>query len=89
MSRPKPKVFFFHYNKPASATAGKPKLSVHFQKKCHIVDHIECDVPCSTKHQKRQPRCVMKGAADFICITKKIDGTLIAKLDMYDMYLKV
>jgi len=57
----KPKIFFFHYNKPASLAAGKSKLSVHFYKKCYIVDHVVCKVMCYTHHQKRQPRCIVKG----------------------------
>lgn len=62
------RTFFYHYNKPASMTAGKPKLSVHFKDTCHIVDHIKCGVPCFTHHRKIQPRCIMKGKAHEVVI---------------------
>lgn len=54
-------VFKYHYNKPESRRLRKPKMSVHFNKKCHVVDHIQCNVPARTHHMKRQPYCVMKG----------------------------
>lgn len=55
------KVFFFHYNKPESRRLRKPKMSVHFNKTCYIVDHVDCQVGSYTVHRKRQPFCVMKG----------------------------
>ncbi len=61
MKNPRPKVFFFHYNKPASRAARKPLMSVHYNKKCYVVDHVECMTPCKTVHRKVQPFCVMKG----------------------------
>ena len=72
----KPKVFFFHYNKPASLAAGRPKLSVHFDGKCHIVDHLNCVVPIWSHHQKRQPRCIMKGKCISVSI-REIDGGIL------------
>lgn len=57
----KPKVFFYHYNKPASRAAKKPLLSVHFNKQCHIVDHVTCNPLSYSVHRKTQPFCVMKG----------------------------
>lgn len=74
----KPKVFFFHYNKPASAAAGCPKLSVHYNKVCHIVDHVCCFVAISSHHQKRQPRCIMKGKARFVDIKTMPNGEVKA-----------
>lgn len=74
----KPKVFFFHYNKPASASSGCPKLSVHYNKQCHIVDHVCCFVPISSHHQKRQPRCIMKGKARFVDIKTLPNGQVKA-----------
>ena len=73
-----PKVFFFHYNKPASLAAGKPKLSVHFDKKCHIVDHVNCVVPVWSHHQKRQPRCIIKGKCKEVFIEEQCHGLAIA-----------
>lgn len=55
--------FSLHYNKPASLSAGSPKLTVHFKGICHIVDHIKCLSPMESHHQVRQPRCVMRGMA--------------------------
>jgi hypothetical protein len=55
------RVFFFHYNKPASRQAGKPVLSVHWKGACHFVDNVVCCVPCSGKINKRQPYFVMRG----------------------------
>lgn len=55
--------FYYHYNKPASLSAGEPRLSVHFRDTCYIVKAIICGVPCESKINKRQPRCVMAGFA--------------------------
>lgn len=54
------KVFWYHFNRPATLKAGKPKITVHFDGKCHIVDGIaECK---SRSHiRKTQPLFVMKG----------------------------
>ena len=59
----KPRVFFFHYNKPASRSANVPKMTVHYKGVCHIVDHILCHVSVHTHHNKRQPHVVLKGKA--------------------------
>lgn len=55
--------FFFHYNKPASLKAGKPKVSVHINETCFIVDNVVCKVPTTGKVRKRQPYFVMTGRA--------------------------
>lgn len=59
----KPRVFFFHYNKPASRSAKRPQISVHWQKKCLIVDNVTCYAPTKGHINKRQPFFVMKGKA--------------------------
>lgn len=64
----KPRVFFFHYNKPASMQAGEARLSVHFHGVCHIVKGVSCLVPCHTKIRTKQPRCVMVGRAKRVVI---------------------
>jgi hypothetical protein len=64
------KSFFFHYNKPASRQYKKPLMSVHFNKTCHIVDHVVCNVKCFTHHRKIQPFCVMKGKCNFVTVNK-------------------
>jgi hypothetical protein len=68
------KVFFFHYNKPASRAAKKPLMSVHFNKQCHVVDHIDCLVGVYTVHRKKQPYCVMKGKCFSVSIITRDDG---------------
>jgi hypothetical protein len=65
-------VFWFHYNKPASMSAGKVQVSIHFKKQCLIVDNLECFVPCRGKIRKTQPRFVMQGIANNITISNGI-----------------
>ena len=54
-------VFWFHYNKPASAKAGKPQITVHYKGACHIVDNLDCKVPTAGHLRNSQPRFVIKG----------------------------
>jgi hypothetical protein len=62
----KPRRFFYHYFR------GKRAMSVHFMGTCYVVNHIQCDVPCETKWNKRQPYLVMRGYAHGVDIK---DGT--------------
>lgn len=62
------RVFFFHYNKPATQRAGTPKMSVHWRGACHIVDNVVCNVPSQSKQRKRQPRVVMAGKAESMTV---------------------
>jgi hypothetical protein len=55
--------FFYHYNKPASAAAGRPQLSIHYRGQCHIVDELSCAVPTYSKIRKTQPHIVIAGKA--------------------------
>jgi hypothetical protein len=55
------RVFWFHYNKPASRSYGIPKMTIHYKGTCHIVDHIQCNVNVATYHRKSQPHVVLKG----------------------------
>ncbi len=57
----KSRVFFFHYNKPASKKANKTMWSVHWNNACYIVENIDCRVPVLSKTNKRQPFATMKG----------------------------
>lgn len=75
---PKPRRFFYHFNKPASAAAGTPKLSIHYEGKCHVVDHIDCATRCESHHQNRQPHCIMRGMARNVLVTKDSSRGLIA-----------
>lgn len=43
------KSFFIHYNKHLSKRAGKPQISVHYNKKCYILDNVICEVPTERK----------------------------------------
>lgn len=43
-------------------------MSVHFKGMCYQVDYIECNVPCETKYNKRQPYLVMQGWAENVVI---------------------
>lgn len=56
-----PRLFFFHYNKPASQRAKKPQISVHWRGACHIVDNIDVRVRCFGRIRNRQPYFVMVG----------------------------
>lgn len=59
--RQKRYTFFYHYNKPASKAVGRPQLSIHYRKQCHIVDFIECNVPTKSKNNVKQPHVVITG----------------------------
>lgn len=54
--------FFYHYNKQHK------KMSVHFRKKCLIVDDVVCNVTCESKWNKTQPNLVMRGYATDVVI---------------------
>ena len=69
--------FFFHYNKPESVRQGRNVLTVHWKGTCHLVNSISCDVPTETHHQKRQPRCVIRGWATSISIGEMKTGTTV------------
>lgn len=58
---PTPRVFFFHFNKPASRAAGKPVISVHWQGKCHLCDNVDIRVRTFGRIRKRQPYFIMVG----------------------------
>lgn len=70
----KTRSFFFHYNKPASLASGTPKLSVHYNRKCMIVDHIVCNVHTYSNHRRTQPRCVIRGKAHQVALSESPRG---------------
>ena len=47
--------FWFHYNKPESAKAGRNILTVHYKDVCQ---------PVETHDKNQQPRCVLRGWCD-------------------------
>jgi hypothetical protein len=57
----KPFRFFFHYNKPESKRRGKVIWSLHYNKTCYLVEHIDCKVPIETKVNNRQPYAIVRG----------------------------
>ena len=81
MNKPaKARKFFFYYNKPASQKAGTPKLSVHYDNACHIVDNVDCMTMCHTEHRKRQPRCVMTGITRLVDFYTGSDDKVTARI---------
>lgn len=62
----KSKSFFFHYNKPASRSAGKPQITVHTGGKCIIVDNVECNVSTKGRVRKTQPMFVVCGKGNVV-----------------------
>jgi hypothetical protein len=65
--------FFFHYNKPASQKAGAPRITVHLQKQCHLVENLDVHVPTHGRVRKTQPFFVMAGE----CNEWEIDGNVM------------
>ena len=61
MNKNKYLTFWYHYNKPASQKANKPRITVHYKNCCHIVDNIVCKVNTMGHIRKTQPRFVIKG----------------------------
>ncbi len=64
----RPKSFWFHYNKPASSQAKKPQITIHYDKQCHIVDNVICEVPTAGRIRNSQPRWVVAGKTKGITI---------------------
>lgn len=54
--------FFYHYYKQYG------KMSIHFKKKCMVVDDVICEVGCETKWKPTQPKLVMQGWAKSVDI---------------------
>jgi hypothetical protein len=73
----KPKRFFFHFNRPASQKAGTPKMSVHWDNSCQIVDKVVCAAPTQSKINKHQPRVVMQGTTTTVNIVN-VEGVVTA-----------
>lgn len=44
-------------------------MSVHFRKRCYIVNNIACFVPTYSKWNKGQPKVVMQGFAKKIIVS--------------------
>jgi ribosomal protein L23 len=68
----KPRVFFFHYNKPLSVKRNKPVISLHYKNKCMMVDNVVLNTKTWGCIRKTQPRFVVKGKATKIEIKNGI-----------------
>jgi len=60
--------FWYHYNKPASKLAGKPKLTIHQNKSCKLVDGVVCKVDTFSRNRKTQPHLVIAGKGSIMII---------------------
>jgi len=69
--------FFFHYNKPESKAQGRNVLTLHWDKRCHLVNDIACYVPTETHTQKAQPHCIVRGWCHSVEMMER-DGKTIA-----------
>jgi len=68
-------VFWLHYNKPASASAKSPKLTIHYRNECHIVDHVLIEGPVVfSHHRKKQPRMILKGVCEGFEVRRSNNG---------------
>lgn len=70
--------FFFHYNKPATQKEGKPMVTLHYKKQCHIIpaDKFIVLASCEGKANKKQPRFVMQGMANRVFHIKGVTTVL-------------
>lgn len=67
------KVFFFHFNKPSSKKVGKPQITLHHNKCCHIVDNVVINVKTWGRiNTKRQPHFVVVGKCKNLKIIDRI-----------------
>lgn len=56
------KTFFYHFHRHASRKAGKPQITVHHNKCCHVVDNVVINVKTWGRiNTKRQPHFVVVG----------------------------
>lgn len=62
--------FYFHYNKPASRVAKRPQISIHYSKKCVVVDDLESFVPLKGRIRKTQPFWVLTGRGQIVIIDR-------------------
>lgn len=72
MERKNKKVFWFHFNRPATLKANKVQITLHYNKKCHIVDGLECYTETRSKIRKEQPIFVMRGRCNNITFNNNI-----------------
>jgi hypothetical protein len=76
MEKPKPKRFFYHYNKPEARKQGQNVITIHWEGACRLVNKIKTiSLDVESHEQKRQPRCIMRGFANNLIISHNPDGT--------------
>ena len=68
------KRFFYHYNKPESVRQNCNVLTLHWRDTCYLVNDIEVQAHTETHSQKHQPRCIMRGWARGVVISKTDKG---------------
>lgn len=66
------RAFWFHYNKPASRSQGKPQITIHYKGVCHIVDNLVYDGKIEGRIRKTQPHWVISGKTSGIEIKNNI-----------------
>lgn len=66
------RAFWFHYNKPASRSVGKPQITVHYKGECLVVDNLICNVPTAGRLRNSQPYWVIAGKAKDVTIKNGI-----------------
>ena len=69
--QPRPKRFWYHYNKPASRKALKPILTVHWESRCILVEGVDITVPTKSRVRKSQPHIVITGSARNVVVDRK------------------
>lgn len=58
------RIFYYHYDKPNSELAGKPRISIKYKGECYNVSNVICDVPTAGYIRNKQPHYVIRGRVD-------------------------
>lgn len=58
---PKPRVFWYHFNKPETLRQHRPIMTVHINGECLQCQHLSVQAPCQMVVRKIQPVVVMHG----------------------------
>lgn len=66
------RAFWYHYNKPASLSAGRTKWSVHYKGRCYIVDDLDVKVPARSRARNQAPKAVMAGRCNELHVKKGV-----------------
>ena len=67
--------FWFHFNKPASKSAGRPVWSFHYRGTCYVVNDVQVKgIDLETKSNKKQPHAVVRGISNHVKIQSYASG---------------